>query len=222
MKNFKFTLILLLLTSQAWCKPIVVDFTNIATTTNVGLTRPKTSTIPNIEKTDNSFSSIINTSARKNNLSPELVKAIIYTESNFNTNAFSPKGAVGLMQVLPSTANMYGSYNLYDPNDNITVGTKHLAYLIKKYKYLPHALAAYNAGEGNVDKYNGIPPFAETQSYVLKVLKSYNRELDVSAQIKQPVKETNLTDSKAVADQPPKALIKTKTTAAPKVILINL
>lgn len=64
---------------------------------------------------------------------------------------------------------MYGSYNLYNPNDNITVGSKHLAYLIKKYQYLPYALAAYNAGEGNVDKYNGIPPFAETQNYVLKV-----------------------------------------------------
>ena len=117
---------------------------------------------------------------------------------------------------------MYGSYNLYNPNDNITVGSKHLAYLIKKYQYLPYALAAYNAGEGNVDKYNGIPPFAETQNYVLKVLKSYNRELDLAIQVKQPIKETISTDTRAIIDQPPKAILKTKSMAEPKVILINL
>lgn len=222
MKNFKFTLILLSFTNQSWCKPIVMDFTSLASTTNISLTQPKTSTSPNIEKTDNSLRGIIISSAKKNNLRPELVKAIISIESNFNTTALSPRGAVGLMQVLPSTASMYGSYNLYNPNDNITVGSKHLAYLIKKYQYLPYALAAYNAGEGNVDKYNGIPPFAETQNYVLKVLKFYNRELDLAIQVKQPIKETISTDTKVIIDQLPKAILKTKSMAEPKVILINL
>lgn len=78
-----------------------MDFTSLASTTNISLTQPKTSTSPNIEKTDNSLRGIIISSAKKNNLRPELVKAIISIESNFNTTALSPRGAVGLMQVLP-------------------------------------------------------------------------------------------------------------------------
>lgn len=202
-------------------KPIIIDFNDSKVSMNSIVETKTESKIPSNEN-PRSLSNIINEHAERNQISPALIKAVIQTESGYNGNALSSKGAIGLMQVLPSTANMYGSYNLYEVNDNITVGTKHLAYLIKKYKYLPYALAAYNAGEGNVDKYNGIPPFAETQSYVLKVLKSYNRELDLATQVKQPVKEIPLTDSKVVADQPPKALIKTKATAAPKVIFINL
>ncbi|WP_190295552.1 lytic transglycosylase domain-containing protein [Psychrobacter sp. YGAH215] len=121
---------------------------------------------------------VIEYNANKYDVSPALIRAIIRQESNFNTLAVSPKGARGLMQVLPSTAKNYGSYDLFLPHHNVEVGSRHFSRLMKKYKQLPLALAAYNAGEGNVSKYNGIPPFLETQKYVLNVLKSYNAGLD--------------------------------------------
>ena len=78
------------------------------------------------------------------------------------------------MQVLPTTAAQYGNYNLLNPKENITVGTRHFAYLMNKYQGQVHlALAAYNAGEGNVAKYGGIPPFTETRQYIIKVSKYY-------------------------------------------------
>lgn len=146
---------------------------------------PKTDKIINKVSTNeiynnkvNSIEQTINYYANQYQIQPELLKAIIKQESNFNTLAVSPKGAKGLMQVMPSTALGYGNYNLLIPKHNIEVGTRHLSYLLRRYENLPLALAAYNAGEGNVDKYRGIPPFSETQNYVLKVLQSYNTELD--------------------------------------------
>ncbi len=121
---------------------------------------------------------VIEYNANKYDVSPALIRAIIRQESNFNTLAVSPKGARGLMQVLPSTAKNYGSYDLFLPHHNVEVGSRHFSRLMKKYKQLPLALAAYNAGEGNISKYGGIPPFLETQNYVLNVLKSYNAGLD--------------------------------------------
>ena len=121
---------------------------------------------------------VIEYNANKYDLSSTLIRAIIRQESNFNTLAVSPKGARGLMQVMPSTAAGYGSYDLFIPHHNVEVGSRHFSRLMKRYKQLPLALAAYNAGEGNVSKYNGIPPFLETQKYVLNVLKSYNAGLD--------------------------------------------
>ena len=105
-----------------------------------------------------------------------LIKAVIYTESYFNPNATSNKGASGLMQLMPATAEKYGVNDLYNPRQNIIAGIKHLKYLLSRYPYkLKFAIAAYNAGETAVDKYNGIPPYKETQGYVKKVMKHYKR-----------------------------------------------
>lgn len=105
-----------------------------------------------------------------------LVKAVIYTESYFNPNATSHKGASGLMQLMPATAEKYGVDDLYNPRQNIIAGIKHLKYLLELYpNNLKHAIAAYNAGEHAVDKYNGIPPYRETQGYVKKVMKHFKR-----------------------------------------------
>lgn len=146
---------------------------------------------------------IIEYNANKYDISPILLKAIIRQESNFNASAVSSKGARGLMQVLPSTAKGYGSYDLFLPHHNIEVGSRHLSRLLKKYDRLPLALAAYNAGEGNVRKYNGIPPFLETQNYILKVLTVYNSGLDDQIYStgsrnndSQPLAENNITTDK--------------------------
>lgn len=108
--------------------------------------------------------------ARQNQLSPRLVHSVIQAESNYDPNAVSPKGAQGLMQLIPATARRFGVSNVFDPADNIQGGARYLKYLLELYKGDEGlALAAYNAGEGAVSRYGGVPPFPETQSYVAKV-----------------------------------------------------
>ena len=114
--------------------------------------------------------------SEKYGIDDSLVKAVIYTESYFNPNATSKKGASGLMQLMPATAEKYGVSDLYNPHQNIVAGIKHLRYLQTLFPdNLKHVLAAYNAGENAVNKYNGIPPYRETQGYVKKVMKHFKR-----------------------------------------------
>lgn len=128
---------------------------------------------PSFSKNRNAFDDIIKQAALALNVDHGLVKAIIHTESGFNPRALSKPGAQGLMQLMPATAGMYGVANAFDPAENIRAGTRHIKYLIDRYHDIGLALAAYNAGEGNVNKYGGIPPFAETQDYVKRVLSRY-------------------------------------------------
>ncbi len=108
--------------------------------------------------------------ARQNQVSPRLVHSVIQVESNYDPRAVSPKGARGLMQLIPSTARRFGVSDVFDPADNIQGGARYLKYLLELYKGDESlALAAYNAGEGAVSRYGGIPPFPETQGYVAKV-----------------------------------------------------
>jgi soluble lytic murein transglycosylase-like protein len=95
---------------------------------------------------------------------------MIRAESNYNSHAVSPKGAMGMMQLIPATAKRFGVANPFDTRENIEGGVKYLRFLLDYYKDdYPKAIAAYNAGENAVDKYHGIPPYAETQNYVLRV-----------------------------------------------------
>lgn len=123
----------------------------------------------------NAYDAMIDALAVRHGVPTGLVKAVMHTESSFNQNARSPVGAQGLMQLMPATARRFNVSNAYDPYQNIEGGVRYLSWLIKRYNgNLKLALAGYNAGEGNVDKYGGIPPFKETQQYVVKVMDRYN------------------------------------------------
>ena len=126
---------------------------------------------------------MIRKAARKHGVRAALVKAIVTAESAFDANAMSSKGALGLMQLMPATAQQYGADPL-DPAENIEAGTHYLRVLLDRYhRYrncVTRVIAAYNAGPGMVDRYRGIPPFPETRGYVARVLqylKQYEREL---------------------------------------------
>lgn len=117
------------------------------------------------------FSEEIGEIAARHGVAADLVEAVIRVESAFNPRAVSNKGAQGLMQLMPRTASSLGVRNAFDPRENIDGGVRHLRYLLDKYPgNVPLALAAYNAGEKAVDQYGGIPPYAETQQYVQKIL----------------------------------------------------
>jgi soluble lytic murein transglycosylase-like protein len=117
------------------------------------------------------YSDIIDRVAAEQKVDPKIVRAVITVESAFKQRARSRKGAMGLMQLMPDTARRYGVDNPYDPASNIEAGIKHLKSLIDRFASLPLALAAYNAGEAAVERFRGIPPYAETRNYVSAILK---------------------------------------------------
>ncbi|MDQ3280565.1 MAG: lytic transglycosylase domain-containing protein [Acidobacteriota bacterium] len=121
------------------------------------------------------YGEIIVREARKNKLAPELVAAMVHTESDFRTTLVSHKSAQGLMQIVPSTARLLGISDPFDPQQNIAAGTKYFRYLLNRFENEQMALAAYNAGEGNVERFGGIPPFGETREYIEKVSRRANR-----------------------------------------------
>ena len=120
------------------------------------------------------FADLIETVALKHGVDPDLVHAVVQAESNYSPRAVSQVGARGLMQVMPQTAAVFGIRNLYDPQANLEAGVQYLKFLLGRFN-LTQAIAAYNAGPATVRKYRGIPPFRETQDYVRRVLKNFQR-----------------------------------------------
>ena len=122
------------------------------------------------------FGDLIHEKAQKYDVDPALVAAVVETESRFRPEARSAVGARGLMQLMPRTGRWLGATNLYDPEQNVDAGVRYLKYLQDRFDgNLKKAIAAYNGGEGNVERYGGVPPFKETRSYVKKVLSRYEQ-----------------------------------------------
>jgi len=120
---------------------------------------------------------VVNSASGRYRLDPDLVNSVIKAESGFNARAVSPKGAQGLMQLMPGTASQLGVPNAFDPQANVEGGTKYLRELLERYNFdLVKALAAYNAGPRRVEQFGGVPPFYETRAYVARVVRDFNKK----------------------------------------------
>lgn len=130
-------------------------------------------TVPKVEYKQVNISPLIEKYAAKYKLDPWLIRGVIEVESNFRATAVSPVGAGGLMQLMPGTASYLGCQDRFDPEQNIAAGSRYLRMMLDRFGDERLMIAAYNAGPGNVERYGGIPPFAETQRYVVKVTKAW-------------------------------------------------
>ena len=146
---------------------------------------------------------VIRRYSSQHQLHPALIRAVIKAESNFDPRAVSRAGAIGLMQLMPQTAVRLDVRDMYDPDDNVGGGTKYLRQLLDRFHgNLPLALAAYNAGENAVDRYQALPPFDETRQYVRKVLKYYR---------------TFLVHDGVITERPVSRYVPAETTATPEI-----
>jgi soluble lytic murein transglycosylase-like protein len=137
------------------------------------------------------YDQLIDAAARESDVDPKLVKSVMLVESGFNPSAVSRKGARGLMQLMPETAALHGVRDIHDPWQNIVGGTRYLSKLLSYYGGdVAKSLAAYNAGENAVDKYQGVPPYEETQLYVHKTLAAYYGKSTLGGGFGKPQVET--------------------------------
>ena len=141
---------------------------------------------------------IVEKAARENQLDSDFIHALILAESEGKTNAVSPKGAQGLMQLMPDTAAKLGVKDSFDASENVTAGTKYIRELLARYNNDPvRALAAYNAGAGRVQQYNGVPPYRETRAYVAKIIREFNRrKLEQQRATKASKKQSTVASAK--------------------------
>ncbi len=149
---------------------------------------------------------VVNSASAAYHLDPDLVNSVIHAESGFNARAISPKGAQGLMQLMPSTANELGVNNAFNPQQNVGGGSRYLRELLERYNFdLVKALAAYNAGPERVDQYHGVPPFRETRAYVARIIKDYNRKIAAQEKAEARAHKQAVTQSTKPASAKPAA-----------------
>jgi soluble lytic murein transglycosylase-like protein len=153
----------------------VLTFTNVPTHAGYRrVFRDNKAQLPPTLTSYNSYDDLILSASGRYDVDADLIRAVIKTESDFNSTARSNKGAMGLMQLMPDTARLHDVVNAYDPVDNIEGGVRHLKLLLSRFRgNLELSLAAYNAGIKAVEKFGGIPPFAETKEYIRRVLQHY-------------------------------------------------
>jgi soluble lytic murein transglycosylase-like protein len=126
---------------------------------------------------DKDLDAIIAAAAKRHNIDADFIRSVVKAESGGRANAVSVKGAQGLMQLMPKTANLLGVNNSFDPEANVEAGTRYLRELLARYNNDPiKALAAYNAGALRVQQYHGVPPYHETHAYIRKIINDYNRQ----------------------------------------------
>lgn len=159
------------------------------------------------------LSDVVTATGIQHRIDPDLINSVIHAESNFNPHARSPKGAQGLMQLMPQTAQKLGVADAYDAKANVDGGTRYLKQLLELYNFdLVKALAAYNAGPQRVTRYRGVPPYRETQLYIRKIILDYNRKklaeqkaaaaAAKAAKEKQPPLRPSATKQAALAPSP--------------------
>ena len=145
---------------------------------------------------------VIDSISGRHHLDPDLINSVIHAESGFNARAVSPKGAQGLMQLMPHTASQLGVANAFDPKANVEGGTRYLRELLERYNFdLVKALAAYNAGPHRVEQYRGVPPYYETRAYVANIIRDFNRK----KRAERKAAGASSKPSKPSASQPPSA-----------------
>ena len=147
------------------------------------------------------LSQVVNDASGRYRLDPDLVNSVIKAESGFNVRAVSPKGARGLMQLMPGTASQLGVPNAFDPEANVDGGTRYLRELLERYNFdLVKALAAYNAGPQRVEQFGGVPPYYETRAYVARIVKDFNKKK--IAQGKAAAPQNNVAQKKSGGTKP--------------------
>jgi len=133
--------------------------------------------LPPVAEKAQGLPELITTMSDRYRLDPDLVNSVIRAESGFNAKAVSPKGAQGLMQLMPQTASKLGVTDAFDPRANVDGGARYLRALLEQYNFdLIKALAAYNAGPQRVEQYHGVPPYYETQAYISRIVRDFNRK----------------------------------------------
>ncbi len=154
---------------------------------------------PELQKKPVDLNEVVSAASDKHQIDADLITSVIHAESSFNPKVRSPKGAQGLMQLMPDTASKLGVTDAYDPSANVDAGTKYLRELLLQYNGdMVKALAAYNAGPLRVQQYNGVPPYRETRAYVARIVKEFNRKkLAERNASKQVASKSDLRASKA-------------------------
>jgi hypothetical protein len=155
------------------------SFVDVATSDIADLTElvETVAPAPELLKKDLDLKQVVSAASDKHQIDPDLISSVIHAESRFNPKAVSPKGARGLMQLMPATAARLGVADAFDANANVDAGTRYLRELLLQYNGdIAKALAAYNAGPLRVQQYRGVPPYRETRAYVAQVIRDFNRK----------------------------------------------
>ena len=180
--------------------------------------QPKLQTPAKAVKPPVDLNEVVEAASGTYHLDPDLVNSVIRAESGFNVRAVSPKGAQGLMQLMPRTASQLGVQNVFDPQANVEGGTRYLRELLERYNFdLVKALAAYNAGPHRVEQYGGVPPYYETKVYVARIVRDYNKKLAAKNAAQPAAQKSSASKSAkpASATKPHKSIPQAQAKATP-------